>query len=339
MLSLSGRDGIEERGLRAKRARYQQGTIRKVPRANGFAWEVRFSETVNGNRKRKTLCFPSDEYPTESSVRKAIQTQVTLANTENERHKVAAKFGAITDLYRAEHLPGLRHSTKGTNTYLLKNYIEKQWSDVPLKDVTPRHVLAWLGELRELAPTTKVAIRSIMSQCFQLAALHGYIPATERNPMSIVSIKGTTRREKEIVILAPEQFKKLVDALPTPLNLMVLLTGILGLRVGEVLALHWDDVDWSGKTITIQRNFTRQQIGEVKTDASRAVLPLDDLLLDRLKSHKPTTGDSEIIFPSPRTGGYRSASMLLSKGIQKAASDLKLGRVTWHGLSSTTIPK
>ncbi|MGB9291025.1 MAG: site-specific integrase, partial [Terracidiphilus sp.] len=318
--------------MKAKRARYQQGSIRKIARANGFAWEVRFSETVKGKRTRKTLIFPTDRYPKEKDVRTAIQSQVALANTENDRAKVGATFGTITELYRSDHLPGLRHSTQRVNGFLLKDYIEPRWTDETIADVTPLKVLNWLGELGELAPTTKAAIRSIMSQCFQLAALHGYIPATERNPMSVVPIKGTSKREKEIVILTPHQFKRLVAELPAPLNLMVLLTGSLGLRVGETLALHWSDIDWNEKTVTIQRNFTHQQIGDVKTDSSRAVLPLDNALAKLLKGHKKTTGESVIVFPSSRTGGYQSSSMLLQKGIHRAATKLRLGRVTWHSL-------
>ena len=318
--------------LKVKRARYQQGTIREVARANGSSWEVRFSETVNGKRAQKSLYFKKADYPTQASVRKAITSQVALANTKNERSKVGAKFGAITELYRTKHLPTLRHSTQNTNSYLLKNYIEPRWADEPLRDVTPLEVYNWLGELTELAATTKVAIRATMSKCFQLAALHGYIPATDKNPMSVVTIKGTNRREKPIVILTPAQFKALVAALPSPLNVMVLLDAALGLRIGELIALHWDDINWDEKTITIQRSYTREQLDEVKNAASNAVLAMDDLILGILKKHKSTTGDSPLLFPSPRTGAYRSASMLMAKGLRPVAIRLKLGRVTWHGL-------
>jgi hypothetical protein len=34
--------------VKAKRARYQQGSIKKVPRSKGYAWEVGFSEKVEG---------------------------------------------------------------------------------------------------------------------------------------------------------------------------------------------------------------------------------------------------------------------------------------------------
>jgi hypothetical protein len=117
---------------------------------------------------------------------------------------VGAKFGSITELYRTKHLPTLRHSTQQTSKYLLNDYIEPRLTDETLQNVTPLMVLNWLGELGESAATTKAAIRSIMSQCFQPAAQHGYIPATERNPMSVAPIEGTSKREEQIVILATE---------------------------------------------------------------------------------------------------------------------------------------
>lgn len=36
--------------MKIRRARYQKGSIRRVSRANDFAWEVRFSEYLNGKR-------------------------------------------------------------------------------------------------------------------------------------------------------------------------------------------------------------------------------------------------------------------------------------------------
>lgn len=38
--------------MKKTRARYQQGNIRKVPRASGFAWEARFANgKVEGKQK------------------------------------------------------------------------------------------------------------------------------------------------------------------------------------------------------------------------------------------------------------------------------------------------
>jgi integrase len=189
--------------MKIRRTRYQKGSIRRVCRANGFAWEVRFSEHLNGRRIQKCLTFDPSEYPTEASVRKAIEQQVILQNSKTERVKVDAGFDSLCNLYRREHLPTLRHSTQGTNGYLLRDYIEPQWSGVSIRDVTPLAVTSWIRDLRSLSdpakglsPTAKASIRSIMRQCFELAALHGYVAPTERNPMSPVKIRGPRTREQ-----------------------------------------------------------------------------------------------------------------------------------------------
>jgi len=335
--------------MKAKKARYQKGTIRKIERANGFAWELRFSETVNGKQHQKSLYFQSDMYPTKTSVRKATQLQVALVNSDNDRHKVGVKFGTITALYRNEHLPTLRKSTRQKNAYLLRDFIEPQWSDTPLQDLTPLKVVGWItglkgskrvgkgldGQLKPLAATTKSGIRSVMHQCFELAALHGYIPATERNPMSLVKVKGTSKRERSKIILTQDQFRSLVTALPGPpnsLRVLALIIACFGLRISEALGLHWSDIDWENLTVLIQRAFTHETLEDVKTLASCGKLPIDEDLLQIIKTHRKTVTDSELVFPSPRTGGYRSASMLLQKGLQPVAISLGLGRVTFHDL-------
>ncbi len=123
-------------------------------------------------------------------MRKAIELTVTQQKQDSEWAKVDALFGAVTGLYRTEHLPDLEPSTRQLHTYLLNNYIEPKFADVAILDVDPLAVTRWFVELK-LAPTTKASIRSVLSQCFKLAALHKCISAMEKNPMSIVTIKGS----------------------------------------------------------------------------------------------------------------------------------------------------
>src|ERR1017187_3717374 len=103
--------------MRTKRTRYQQGSIRRVPRATGFAWEVRFSSgTVDGKQTYKSSYFNGMEYPTEASVKTALQHKVILTNSKAGKVKVDAFFNVIIELYREKHLPGLEHSTQQTNS-------------------------------------------------------------------------------------------------------------------------------------------------------------------------------------------------------------------------------
>jgi integrase len=122
--------------MKIRRARYQEGSIRRVSRANGFAGEDRFSERLNGERRQICLTFDPSEYPSEALARKAIEQQVIMQNRTTERFKVGASFGVVCALYRRDHLPTLRHSTQSTNEYLLRDYIEPQWSGDLIPDVS-----------------------------------------------------------------------------------------------------------------------------------------------------------------------------------------------------------
>ncbi|MGA3129703.1 MAG: tyrosine-type recombinase/integrase [Terracidiphilus sp.] len=317
--------------MRTKRARYQQGSIRKVPRTTGFVWEVRFSEWSGGKRHQRTLIFDPAEYPHEKDVRRALELTVSQVNSGNGAEKADAKFMAICNLYRQEHLPSLEHSTRYTNAYLLDDYIEAHFGHAPIRDVKPLEIDRWLKSLK-LAATTKASIRSIMSVCFDLAALHEYIPPMQRNPMSLIKLKGVSKRQKKVPEITVDKFKAIFARLPEPLNVMVLLAGAYGLRISELSALKWEDIDEKRKTLSIVRKYTRGQLGKTKTAASEAPLPMSDAVLKVLEEWKPKTDGSEWLFPSPRTGGPRSASMLLQKGLRPVAAKFGLADVGFHSL-------
>lgn len=316
--------------MKQSKPRYQQGSISKVRRAQGFVWKVRFSEYKEGKRWQRTLTFDGSQYRNEKAVRAALELTVAQVNAGTAGEKADAKFSAVTSVYRTKHLPTLQHSTQTLNEYLLTSYIEPKFGSTPIREMSPLVIDEWIQGLK-LAATSKASIRSVMSVCYRLAALHQFVPENT-NPMSLIRLKGVSKRQKPIQKLTVAGFRELLRALPEPIDTMVLVSGSLGLRVSETVALHWEDIDWKAKTITIQRKFTFGELGDPKSDASRATLPLDDKLIRILKRWQKTTEGSELMFPSSRTGSYRAAGMILQDYIRPTAERLKLGRITWHTL-------
>jgi hypothetical protein len=94
----------------------------------------------------------------------------------------------------------------------------------------PLIISEWIQGLG-LSPSSKRIIRTVMSVCFRLAALHEYIPAMEANPMTLIKLKRGTKRLKKITLVSVADFKRLLAKLPEPLNIMVLLLGAYGLRI------------------------------------------------------------------------------------------------------------
>jgi integrase len=60
---------------------------------------------------------------------------------------------------------------------------------------------------------------------------------TDKNPITLVRVKGGTKRLKTPRVLTPEQFELLVPLIREPFRTIVLIAGCLGLRVSEIVAL------------------------------------------------------------------------------------------------------
>src|ERR1700746_670774 len=112
MLSLEG----SKDAVKITRNRYQQGSIRKVPRAKGFAWEYRYYITLDGKRKLKVQTFSGKLYTTEADVRRAVGAMVPGLNDGTlYSPSVAVTFGNLLDRYMAEEMPS-RKSTRDSYT-------------------------------------------------------------------------------------------------------------------------------------------------------------------------------------------------------------------------------
>jgi hypothetical protein len=75
--------------MKLSKARYQQGSISKLPRASGgFVWKVRFSEHKQDKRHQRTVIFDGVKYPTERDVRAALEPTVSRVNAGTDRSRV-----------------------------------------------------------------------------------------------------------------------------------------------------------------------------------------------------------------------------------------------------------
>ena len=138
------------------------------------------------------------------------------------------------------------------------------------------------------------------------------------------------------VVLNIEQIKSLVVRLKEPGKTAVLLDILTGLRVSELLALKWSDVDFENLEVHVVRSIALQRVGPCKTEASQKPVPLDPELAEVLlmwRRQSPYPMDSDWVFASPAKKGalpYWSFSLfrVYIKPALKAAGIT--GKVGWH---------
>ena len=125
----------------------------------------------------------------------------------------------------------------------------------------------------------------------------GDVPA-ERNPMTLVTVRGATKRTNAQRSLRLEELQKFVLELPEPVRTMALLCLCLGLRISECLALKWADIDWLASKISVERAIVRQRVDDVKTAGSRKRLGIDPAICWKCSRR----GSKQRSFPHRETG-------------------------------------
>jgi integrase len=104
-----------------------------------------------------------------------------------------------------------------------------------------------------------------------------------------------------------------------------------GLRVGELLALKWQDIDLVAGHLIVRRTLWRDQEGPPKGGLNRKV-PLSDGALAALKSHRHLQGPYVFCAPS----GERLTHSMVKDVVPDACRRAGLGkRITTHGLRHT----
>ncbi|WP_068494642.1 tyrosine-type recombinase/integrase [Pseudoclavibacter helvolus] len=193
---------------------------------------------------------------------------------------------------------------------------------------------------------SRANVRRVLSSALSLAVRND---ALVKNPMEGVR-RETSGVNSDRTHVPPESVDKFLadiyanehllrnDA-AEPSELMIL----MGLRVGELCALQWSDIDFDAGTLQIEATAVREKgIGMLrqpapKTDASRRTLAIParakTLLLARFeRMGNPTPGES--VFLSVR--GTVRDPQTITKAVGAAGAALGFPRITSHSFRRTT---
>ena len=136
------------------------------------------------------------------------------------------------------------------------------------------------------------------------------------------------KNKPEIAVMNKDQQLRLEEYLrehPSFSGIGINLSLYMGLRIGEVCALQWSDIDLEKRTLTVSKTIQRMQcktglqhtkliITEPKSESSKRTIPIPDCLLSLLRQFKDN-GDVYVVSGKnkpiePRTMQYRFAKIL-----------------------------
>lgn len=185
-----------------------------------------------------------------------------------------------------------------------------------------------------LAPVTIAERLSALRQYFKYAFLHEYVD----KPIEVFLPHPPQRlRTKLPTVWSEEQIEQLINSvdITTPIGkrdyAIILLGARLGLRIGDILSLTLNDIDWSKKLITITQSKTKEPLS----------LPLPDdagwAIIDYLKNGRPVTDYPNIFVThnAPYKGSPFKSTLRhnINKALKRAGIPIdKAKHYGWHSL-------
>lgn len=233
----------------------------------------------------------------------------------------------------AEHWLKTKKTQVGNSQYThyvtYVNYLNNYIGDTPVKDIRLIHIQTVINDLYEKNPNTGKPsskktlkeIRSTAKQIFEFAIDNKVL---DYNPTVRVKIpKEASEEEREAI---SEEQQKWITEMPHEMQTAAMIMLYAGLRRGELLPLLWDDIDFTKKTITVNKavdlSDDKAILKGTKTKAGNREVIMPEILVDYLKKIKKKNG---LVCPSKKDKMYTATQWKRAWNSYLYDLDLKYG--------------
>ena len=306
-----------------------EGTITK--RKDG-RWEGRYytGEIVNGKRVRKNVL---------AKTKAECKEKLNKAIAENDkRQRIISRCDFLTNpeptleewsriWFESFCTASVKEYTRNSYQSYFDRYILPNLGGMKIKDISTVSCQQFLikmyasGRTRNvekkgkgLSAKTVKDIKIALQTCLQKAVDEEIISS---NPCKKVQLPKAPPKEMQ-TLKANELGAFLQETKDSGCYEFYILEITTGLRLGEILALTWDDLDIKNKTISVNKQVQRigseLKITTPKTASSiRTVALCDECFNQLILLRSRQRIDTKLIFPSPITGGLRDPSSVTRK--------------------------
>ena len=233
--------------------------------------------------------------------------------------------GTILQDYMDDGLKSRSGVTQDNYLYRINRYLMPEFGHIPLKDFRAGHVRRWAKTMSCSNSTISSYIAPLRS-AFREAVRDEKITA---NPLDNLILPDETpeqkekkrKRREEVSPFNPDERKAILKACenrPEEYN-AILFCFWTGLRLEELFALQWQDLDFVHNTVRIQRALVKRKGYKLNGDKSVSFIEIKGLktegkgfserdidilppALKAIKAQRPLSQmKSEFVFPSPGT--------------------------------------
>jgi integrase len=317
------------------------GHVFRVERARGPVWYAKY-RLPDGRQVQKKLgpAWTGRGRPAAGYFTKRLAEDWLRSTLEEARRGTlpgSVRTGATFEDAAAEYLRYIEHdrgrkpSTVRGYRSSIKAHLLPAFGSMPIEEVTTASIEAWVASFGG----------SVRTRNKLLIQLHGILGRARRvyglplNAAADVE-KFPQRQSGDIDVFSPEEIWALIRTAASELDAAIFLTAAFtGLRMGELLALRWRDVDFPGSVIRVRASYYAGALTTPKSGKVRAVPMAPDVAsaLAQLGRRDDWVGDDDLVFTG-ETGSYLDGSALRRR-YKAALAAAALRPLRFHDLRHT----
>lgn len=239
-----------ERQLKSGRYEYRY-TDTTGKQRSVYSWKLTASDPIPSGKKDELSLRELEQ-----DIREAIENHTDIHRANR------VTFGEMFE--RMNSLREVKPTTRATREYQYKNWIGPALGKKKIADITYYDVAALCRDMSVRHKLRAASINQILimiKMTLELAVIDCLI---DKNPARLVKAPRNTTHPKEALTI--EEQNDLLDLLASkPHKTMYRMTLIMlhtGVRIGELLALTWKDVDFKKQVLHVNKNisFVRKSI-------------------------------------------------------------------------------
>lgn len=237
----------------------------------------------------------------------ALVDQITAERTRSKAAEPAIAQRTLGEA-RLEWLRYVEKDRKRERSTLIdyantsaRDLIGEFGAEIPLSEITTDRIDAWRERLideESLSPRSIQKAMVLLNGIFKRAKRKGWVAANpvEEAEKVVVRVSGDFR------VLSVEDLEACIRAMPDETMATVVRTAATaGLRVGELRALRWRDVDFAHRKVQVRWNYVANERKRPKSSYVRSVPMADQLAraLERLSRRDFCTAPDDLVFTTP----------------------------------------
>ena len=283
---------------------FQTGSVRaRETKRQGTVWELRYRvrDASSGTGWRELTEKAPPECRTRRDALKLLSKKLTEVNARNS--PASSSGSTRTVITFADFVKGewqsyverrkLKPSTLYSYRSMIDNYLLPAFGKRLLPEISPQDLTAFFERARG-GKRTKYLINlySLLRVMFDVAVANEMVERSPvrtklHRPVSADEGEGTTKTKKSA--LGGAEIRRVLMELPDQYRTLFTCVALTGLRVGELLALRWSNVDFARHELSITHSLWRRQLVTPKTKTSVRTLHLPALLTELLATHQQGT--------------------------------------------------